>query len=56
MAQSIHCAKCECLILMVTGDGWVEDGWATCPDCMVDTRIVDAKQTRETRATIKEAA
>jgi phage FluMu protein Com len=44
-SQQIRCAQCRGVILEISGDGWLEDGWATCPNCYIDTRISNANGT-----------
>lgn len=50
-AQLIRCAKCGEVIALVTGDGRFCEGWMPCPVCMVDTRIVNARESGECRPT-----
>jgi phage FluMu protein Com len=49
--QTIHCGNCGELIVRVSGDGWIENGWVPCPHCLMDTRILNARESGECRPT-----
>jgi len=51
MAQVITCARCDKVVLMTSGDGWVEKGWFRCA-CGYETRVSKAKSTNEYRLAV----